>query len=137
MTAILTLCFTAILLFVIIRAAVSSSLHPKRRRKTSLLGCLSLIVATVALVSTRVPIAGVGPVTIGVLGAAIGLLGLLSAVVIGHTGRVLPVFAMLLCLGAAGYGLYANGHDDGVGARDRLDQSMAREQLAAVGIDRT
>lgn len=90
---------------------------PTRRRKTSLLGCLSLVAGIIALLATRMPLGGVGPVTIGVIGAAIGLLGLLSAVVIGHAGRVLPVFAMLLCLGAAGYGAWANGHDDGIGTR--------------------
>lgn len=88
-----------------------------RRRKTSLLGCLSLIAGIIALLATRMSLEGVGPVTIGVVGAAIGLLGFLSAVVIGHAGRVLPVFAMLFCLAAAGYGLWANGRDAGIGSR--------------------
>jgi hypothetical protein len=86
-----------------------------RRRKISLLGSLSLIAGIIALLATRMSLAGVGPITIGVVGTAIGLLGLLSAVVIGHAGRVLPVFAVLLCLAAAGYGYWANGRDDGIG----------------------
>ncbi len=88
-----------------------------RRRKASLLGCLSLIMGIIALLATHTSLAGAGPATIGVVGAAIGLLGLLSAVIIGHTGRVLPVFAILICLAAAGYGLCANGHDDEIKAR--------------------
>ena len=40
-----------------------------RRRKTSLLGCLSLIIGIVALLATRMSLGGVGPVTIGVVGA--------------------------------------------------------------------
>ncbi len=88
-----------------------------RRRKTSLLGCLSLIAGVVALLATRVSLGGVGPVTIGVVGAAIGLLGFLGAILIGHAGRVLPIVATIVCLAAAGYGLMLSGRADGVGPR--------------------
>jgi hypothetical protein len=36
---------------------------------------------------------------------------------IGHAGRLLPVFATFVCLAAAGYGLAVNGRADGVGDR--------------------
>ncbi|MDB5305264.1 MAG: hypothetical protein JWM97_2813, partial [Phycisphaerales bacterium] len=80
-----------------------------RRLRLNFLGVLALLIGVAAFVATKVPIAGYGPVQIGLLGAGIGVLGFLLGVMTGRFGSGTPVLGVIVSLAAIGLSQYQAG----------------------------
>jgi hypothetical protein len=80
-----------------------------RRLRLNFLGIIALLLGVAACVATRVPLGGYGPMTIGLAGIGVGVLGFLLAVLTGHWGSGIPVLGVIVSLAAVGLSLYNDG----------------------------
>ncbi|HWE96065.1 MAG TPA: hypothetical protein VG269_19030 [Tepidisphaeraceae bacterium] len=80
-----------------------------RRLRLNFLGIIALLLGAAACVATRVPLGGYGPMTIGLVGIGVGVLGFLLAVSTGRWGSGIPVLGVVVSLAAVGLSLYNDG----------------------------
>jgi hypothetical protein len=101
-----------------------------RRKKISTFGTIAIVLGGTAWAATRAPMFGVGPAVIGTAGLALALLAILGALLIGNTGRIVPLLGLLVCSSAI---TYAAAHNStGVGVLDQFKAIIARIRPAPV-----
>jgi hypothetical protein len=100
-----------------------------RRKKISRLGTLAILIGGGAWAATRLPPLGVGPVVIGTVGLVLGLLAMLGALLIGNTGKFVPLLGLLVCWSAIAFGIVHN--NTGVGVADQFRAVIARFRPAS------
>jgi len=92
------------------------------------LGTLAILIGGGAWAATRLPPLGVGPIVIGTGGLVLGLLAMMGALLIGNTGKFVPLLGLLACSSAIAFGIVHN--TSGVGVADQFRAVIARFRLA-------